>query len=140
MPTIGVDCQIVLDAVGYFVAPRSYAMKRPRLRKASVTKSGQERYVDLGPGKREWHMTLLCLNQLVDYSGQTLPTSGRALRDGLRASYEKAPAGGVSTLPFTDLDGTSYQVHFDDFEEQVRDPRTQLIAPSYHCPIVLVEA
>ena len=48
--------------------------------------------------------------------------------------------GGVATLPFTDLDGASYQVHFDDFEEQVRNPRTQLTTPSYHCPIVLVEA
>jgi hypothetical protein len=131
---------VILDGAGYFVEPRAYLMKRVRLRKASVTKGGGERYVDLGPGKREWHMTLLCLNQLTDYSGQMLPSTGKAQRDALRASYEKVPAGGVVTLPFTDLDGASYQVHFDDFEEQVRDPRTQLTAPSYHCAIVLVEA
>ena len=31
-------------------------------------------------------------------------------------------------------------VHFDDFEEQVRNPRTQLTSPSYHCAVLLVEA
>jgi hypothetical protein len=140
MPTTGVDCQVILDGVGYFVEPHTYAMKRARLRKASVTKGGDERYVDLGPGKREWHMILLCLNQLVDYSGQALPVTGQALRDALRASYEKTPATGVVTLPYIDLDGASYRVHFDDYEEQVRDPRTQLVGPSYHCAIVLVES
>jgi hypothetical protein len=35
---------------------------------------------------------------------------------------------------------TSYTVHFDDFEEQVRNPRTQLTSPSYHCAVLLVEA
>jgi hypothetical protein len=140
MAALGLDCQVMLDGVGYFVEPHTYAMKRARLRKASVTKGGGERYVDLGPGKREWHMTVLCLNQLTDYSGQALLLNGKALRDALRSSYEKVPAGGVVSLPFIDLDGVSYQVHFDDFEEQVRDPRTQMIAPSYHCPIVLVEA
>ncbi len=34
----------------------------------------------------------------------------------------------------------SYTVHFDDFEEQVRNPRTQLLTPSYHCAVLLVEA
>jgi hypothetical protein len=140
MPTIGVDCQVILDGVGYFVEPHAYAMKRARVRKAQVTKGGGERYVDLGPAKREWHMTLLCLNQLTDYTGQSLPATGKALRDSLRASYEKVPAGGVMTLGYTDLDGASYQVHFDDFEELVRDPRSQLTSPSYHCAIVLVEA
>jgi hypothetical protein len=140
MPTLGVDCQVILDGVGYFVEPRGYVMKRARLRRASVTKSGAERYVDNGPGKREWHLTLLCLNQLTDYTGQLLPASGEALRESLRASYEKTPAGGATTLAFTDLDGTLYQVHFDDYEEQVRDPRTQLTSPSYHVAAVLVEA
>src|SRR5690348_7243638 len=102
MPTLGVDCQVILDGVGYFVEPHTYAMKRTRLRKASVVKGGGERYVDLGPGKREWQLVVLCLNQLTDYSGQLLPTTGRALRESLRASYEKVPAGGVPTLAFVD--------------------------------------
>ena len=140
MPTIGVDCQIILDGTGYFVEPHTYSMKRPRMRKATITKSGAERYVDSGPGKREWHMILLCLNGMADYTGQLLPASGRALRESLRASYEKTPAGGAATLSFTDLDGAAYQVHFDDCQEQVRDPRTQLTSPSYHAAVVLVEA
>jgi hypothetical protein len=136
MATIGVDCQIILDGTGYFVEPNAYTMRRPRLRKASVLKGGAERYVDLGPGKREWHLTLLCLDGLTDYSGQALPRTGEALRESLRGSYQKTG----SPLPFTDLDGSQYNVHFDDFQEQVRDPRTQLTSPSYHISVVLVEA
>jgi hypothetical protein len=140
MPTIGVDCQVVLDGVGYFVEPGTYAMKRARLRRASVTLGGGERYVDLGPGKREWHFVALCLNGLLDYTGQAVPATGRALRESLRASYERSPASGTPALAFTDLDGATYQVHFDDYEEQVRDPRTQLTSPGYHVAVVLVEA
>ncbi len=29
--------------------------------------------------------------------------------------------------------GATYSVHFDDYEEQVPNPRTQLLTPSYHC-------
>lgn len=115
-------------------------MKRTRIRKATITKSGAERYVDLGPGKREWHMSLLCVNGLPDYTGRAQAATGEALRESLRASYEKVPAGGVATLGYTDLDGAVYAVHFDDYEEQVRDPRTQLTSPSYHVAVVLVEA
>ena len=140
MPTLGVDCQVILDGIGYFVEPHSYVMKRARIRKATLTKSGAERYVDLGPGKREWQMQFLCLNGLLDYTGAPLPGTGKTLRDGLRASYEKLPAGGTATLAYTDLDGMVYTVHFDDYEEQVRDPRTQLTAPSYHVVVILVEA
>ncbi len=32
-----------------------------------------------------------------------------------------------------------YTVHFDDHEEQVRNPRTQLLTPSYHCAVLLAE-
>ena len=135
MATRGVDCQILIDGSGYFVEPRTYALKRLRIRKAVITKGGQERYTDSGPGKRVWHMILLCLNNLQDYTGQPLPATGLSIRNALIASYNK-----LSTVAYTDLDGTAYTVHFDDYEEQVRDPRTQLANPSYHVAVVLVEA
>lgn len=145
MSTIGTDCQVILDGHGYFVEPRAYTMKRPRIRKAMTVKGGQERYTDLGPGKRTWHLVLLCLNQLTDYTGQRLSTTGQQLRDQLVTSYAK-----LDTLSYVDLDGATYTVHFDDYEEQVRDPRTQLtpgarmdqpsLSPSYHVSVVLVEA
>jgi len=143
VPTIGVDCQVILDGAGYFVEPHGYAMKRARLRKASVTKGGSERYVDLGPGKREWHLVLLCLNGLTDATGQPLAVNGETLRENVRTSYEKAPALGTVAGPplgFVDLDGTAYRVHFDDYEERVRDPRSALTSPSYHVSVVLAEA
>ncbi|MGH2387883.1 MAG: hypothetical protein ACRDIE_06720 [Chloroflexota bacterium] len=140
MATLGVDCQVILDGAGYFVEPAGYVMKRPRLRKAVITKSGAERYIDLGPGKREWRLRLLCVNGLLDYTGAPLPATGKDLRDRLRAAYEKTPAGGTAGLTYTDLDGMEYTVHFDDYEEEVRDPRTQLTSPGFHVAVVLVEA
>lgn len=135
MATIGTDCQVILDGVGYFVEPHTYAMKRIRVRKSTIAKGGQERYVDSGPGKRTWHMILLCLDQLKDYTGQLLTVRGVDLRNTLVASYAK-----LGTVAYTDLDGQAYTVHFDDFEEQVRDPRTQLVGVSYHCAVVLAES
>src|SRR5712692_5085428 len=135
MATIGQDCEVIIDGTGYFVEPHSYAMKRIRIRKSTITKSGQERYVDSGPGKHEWHMILLCVNELTAFNGQSLGVTGLALRNALVASYNK-----IQTVAFTDLDGQVYTVHFDDFEEQVRNPRTQLTSPSYHCAVLLVEA
>lgn len=140
MPTIGVDAQIILDGSGYFIEPHTYVMHRLRIRRATIVLGGGERYVDLGPGKREWHMTLLCVNQLSDYPGVPLGLNGRQLREQLRVSFEKYPGTGTSTLAYTDLDGASYSVHFDAYSEAVVDVRTQLVAPSYHVAIVLVEA
>jgi hypothetical protein len=134
MPTIGVDCQVIIDGAGYFVEPNTYLVRNPRLRKATITKGGAERYVDAGPGKREWEMTLLCVNELVGYGATSAPLS-KALRDALRTSYAR-----TGTISFTDVEGTSHSVHFDDYTEHVRDPRTQLTSPSYHVSIILVEA
>ncbi len=89
MATQGVDCQVILDNVGYMLAPSGHLMRRPRLRKATVAKGGAERYVDAGPGKREWHLEILALTQLTDYGGQLLAQQGKAIREALRASYEK---------------------------------------------------
>ena len=102
MATLGVDSQIILDGNGYYVEPRTYSMKWIRLRKSAVTKGGQERYTDLGPGKRLWHMILLCLNNLPDYTGAPLPATGVQLRNQLVTSY-----GEVNTVSYTDLDGRS---------------------------------
>ena len=137
MATIGVDCQIVLDGTGYFLEPNSYTLSWPRIRRATYMLDGEERYTDLGPGKCEWKMVALCLNELTDYGGRPLGVSGSAMRNALRVSY-----GRVSTiLSYLDLDGGSYQVHFDHLDEQVRDPRTQIRGGvSYHLGLVLVEA
>jgi hypothetical protein len=136
MATLGVDCQIVLDGNGYMLAPSGHTVQRPRLRKATVAKGGAERYVDSGPGKREWHLRLLALTQMTDYSGQLLPLQGVAVRNALKASYEKV----ATTLGFTDVDGSVWSVRFDSYEEHVVDPRTQVTGVSYHVDVVLIEA
>ena len=58
------------------------------------------------------------------------PFTGKRSHDTLTASYHRLAGCG----------GTAYTVHFDDYEEQVRNPRTAITSPSYHCAVLLVEA
>jgi hypothetical protein len=146
MPAIGLDCEIVLDNNGYFVKPGSYAVKHPRIRKATVRADGGESYIDLGPGRRQWSMIILCLNDLLKYDGTSTGTTGQQYRDALRASYTGS-AG--TTINFVDpLNGSAIAVHFDSYEELIRDLHSQIVTPatggsagaSYEVHIVLIEA
>ncbi len=146
MPTIGYDCEVVIDGNGFFLKPGSYTLKQPRIRRATVRADGGELYIDLGPGRREWSMIVLCVNDLLKYDGSSTGLSGQQYRDALRASY----TGSVgSTINFTDpLNGGAVAVHFDSYEETVRDLHSQVIAAatggsagaSYEVKIVLMEA
>lgn len=146
MPTPGQDCEIILDGTGYFVRPGSYKMKQPRVRKATMRADGGESYVDLGPGKRVWSMTILCLNDLTRYDGGATGLTGQQYRDALRASYLNSTG---ATILFTDpLNGAAISVHFDSYAELVSDLHTQQVplatggspALSYEVTIELVEA
>lgn len=146
MAAIGLDCEVILDGIGYFVKPDSYSVKHPRIRKATVRADAGESYIDLGPGRREWSMIILCLNDLVKYDGDSTGTTGQQYRDSLHNSY----TGSIgTTINFADpLNGSAIPVHFDSYEETVRDLHSQIIAPatggsmgaSYEVKIVLVEA
>ena len=146
MPSIGLDCEVILDGSGYFVKPGSYAVRQPRIRKATVRADGGESYIDLGPGRREWSMTVLCLNDLLKYDGTATGRTGQQYRDALKASYSGSTG---ATINFTDpLSGSGIAVHFDDYQESIRDLHSQIIGPasagsagaSYEVRIVLVEA
>src|SRR5579863_9458743 len=142
--TIAVDCEIGIDLTGYWVKPGSYHVKQPRIRKATVRADGGEAYVDLGPGKREWAMIILCKNDLVNYEGASTNFTGQQYRDALRTSY--ATVG--STVTFTDPLNNAIQVHFDSYVEAILDLKTQQVplstggpvGASYEVAIVLVEA
>jgi len=146
MATISVDCELILDSVGYFIKPGSFIMRQPRIRQATIRADGGEGYVDLGPGKREWSMTILCVNDLVKYDGTSTGITGQQYRDALRASYTSST--GI-TINFVDpLNGLAIPVHLDSFEERILDLRSQIIsaatggsaAASYEVSITLVEA
>lgn len=146
MSTIGIDCEIILDGTGYFVKPETFSMKQPRVRKATVRADGGEAYVDLGPGKREWFMTVLCVNDLNKYDGTATGVTGQQYRDALRTSY----LGSVgSTVNFIDpLNGTAIATHFDTYTEHILDLHSQIIslatgngpAATYEVTIELIEA
>jgi hypothetical protein len=141
---IGVDCEVILDSVGYFVQPGTYSMKWPRIRKATVRADGGEGYVDLGPGKRVWSMVILCVNDLVKYDGTSTGLTGQNYRDSLIASYNKV----AQTITFQDPLGGSYQIHLDGYVEHALDLHAQQVAlatggsltNSYLVAIELVEA
>lgn len=146
MPTIGLDCEIILDGNGYFVKPGSFAVRHPRIRKATIRADGGESYIDLGPGHREWKMVILCINDLSGYDGMPTGKRGQQYRDSLRASYIGSTG---TTLNFIDpLNGSPLTVHFDDYQEYIRDLHSQIIGPatggspgaSYEVVITLIEA
>ena len=146
MPTIGQDCEVILDGGGYFIKPGTFKMKQPRIRKATVRADGGESYVDLGPGKRVWSMSVLCMNDLVKYDGTATGFTGQQYRDALRASYTNSVG---TTILFTDpLNGTALAVHFDSYAELIHDLHIQQVALStgsaaalsYEVEIELVEA
>lgn len=146
MATIGYDCHVILDGTGYWIKPDSFTLKQPRIRKTTVRADAGESYIDLGPGRREWSMTVLCINDLLKYDGTSTGTTGQQYRDALKTSY----TGSVgTTINFTDpLSGSAIAVHFDSYEESIRDLHSQIISlatsgangASYEVKIVLVEA
>lgn len=146
MPTIGVDCEIILDGTGYFVKPGTYQVKQPRIRHASYRADGSLAYVDLGPGKRTCAMTILARNELLKYDGTFTGLSGQQYRDALRTSYT---ANIGTTLNYIDpLNGLPMAVHFDNYEERIIDLHSQVIglaggggpAAVYEISIELLEA
>jgi hypothetical protein len=142
--TIGLDAEVGIDGLPYFVQPGSYVCKWPRIRKATVRADGGEGYVDLGPGKRVWSMVILCVNDLLKYDGTATGLTGQNYRDNLIASYNKIG----QTVTFQDPLGNSIQVHFDSYVEHALDLHAQQVAlatggtltNSYFVAIELAEA
>jgi hypothetical protein len=144
--TIGLDAEIILDGTGYFIKPASYIVKQPRIRQATIRADGGQSYIDLGPGRRQWSMTILCLNDLLTYDGTPTGLTGQQYRDALRTSYTSSIG---TTINFTDpLSGSVIAVHFDDYQEEIKDLHSQIVSlatggsrgASYEVHIVLIEA
>lgn len=146
MASIGVDCEIIIDGTGYFVKPGTYQVRQPRIRHMVYRADGSLSYVDLGPGRRTWSMTILASNELLKYDGTLTGITGQQYRDALHNSYTSNVG---TTVNFTDpLSGTPVAVHFDNYEEKIIDLHTQIISlaaggsagVSYEITITLVEA
>ncbi len=144
--TIGYDCEVIIDAQGYFVKPSSYIVKQPRVREAKYRADGSLAYVDLGPGRRTWSMVILACNELKRYDGSIMSMTGEQFRNALRSSYTSNTG---TTINFTDpLSGSPVAVHFDHYEESIIDLHSQIIATatgasagaSYEVKIELIEA
>lgn len=146
MATIGFDCDIMLDSVGYFIKPGTYQMKIPRIRKMTTRADGGLSYIDMGPGKRTWSFVVLCLNDLQRYDGGVTGLTGQDYRDALRAAYDSAT--GSSLLYIDPLDLAAIPVHFDHYEERVLNIHGQQVmlatggtpGLAYEVEIALVEA
>jgi len=144
MATLGIDSEIILDGTGYFVKPGTYVLHRPRIRKATIRADGGESYVDLGPGKREWVMVILCFNEMVNYDGTAASLDGQGFHAALITSFAKV----AQTISYTDPTNTSINVYFDNCVERCIDLHTQIVSIStggsaklsYEVAITLVEA
>lgn len=145
MPTIGTDCQIIIDGHGYWIEPASYKVARARVRRADLTglaassigpgAGAGERFIDRGPGKREWTFIVVAFNAMIDYAANHQAITGQQIHDNLQTSYNK-----VNTqLGFTDLAGTAWTVWFDDMVEECSDARGQVDGLQYYLSVTLVE-
>lgn len=145
MATIGTDCQLILDAVGYWIEPSSFQVTRPRVRRADMTGQAAspvgpgagagERYIDRGPGKRDWRFIVVGFNALTKYDGTVQVTTGQAIHDSLQTSYNKVN----TVLSFTDPNSVAWNVRFDDLVEQIVDVRSQVDGIQYYLHVTLVE-
>jgi len=136
MATVGLDCHLILDGQGYWIAAASFHCMRPRVRRSTVRQDGTVAYVDLGPGRKQWRFTVVAMDGLRDVSGGTVTTSGAAYRAALIASFAKIN----QVLSFVDPEGKTYQVRFDACEEVLPSLRSQLTGIGYELAVTLVEA
>ena len=146
MPTVGTDCQIILDGNGYYLEPASFKVTRPRIRRAELTGQSAtgtapgfgagERYVDRGPGKREWTFIVAAFNTMLSYAGVSVGLTGQQIHDNLQTSYNKVN----TTLSYTDPTGTVWTVRFDDLVEELSDVRGQIDGCQWYLHVTLVEA
>jgi len=143
---IGYDCEVILDSQGYFIKPGSYTVKQPRIRETKYRADGSLSYVDLGPGKRTWTMTILAVNELRRYDGTTIGTTGQQFRDALRSSYTSNVG---TTINFIGpLNESMIPIHFNNYSETIVNLHSQIIAiasggsigASYEIHIELIEA
>jgi hypothetical protein len=146
MPTIGYDAEIILDGTGYFIKSGSYAVKQPRIRQASYRADGSLAYIDLGPGRRMWSMTVLAVNELRRYDGTLVGLSGQQFRDALHASYSGSIGATINL--YDPMNSGPTAVHFDSYAESILNLHSQIIAiasgesigASYEIKIELLEA
>src|ERR1700736_1507764 len=99
MPTIGTDCQLILDGIGYWIEPATYKVMRARIRRADQTGVAANqvgpgagaggRYIDRGPGKRAFQFIIGCFNNMLNYAGTTIYTTGQQLNENLQPPYNK---------------------------------------------------
>jgi hypothetical protein len=146
MPTIGTDCQLILDGTGYFVEPTSYTVSRPRVRRADLTgvvanpvspgSGAGERYIDRGPGKRIFTFIIVAFAAMLDYAGTAVALTGQQYHDALQTSYNKVN----TALDYTDPAGLVWSVRFDDLTEELVDIRSQTDALQWYMHVTLVEA
>ncbi len=146
MPTVGTDCQLIIDGNGYFIEPHSYQVIRPRVRRtdllgqaASPVSPGAgsgERYIDRGPAKREWKFIVVAFNNLTTYTGSVETTTGQTLHDQLQFTYNKVNV----TIAFIDPNGITWNTHFDDMVEELVDVRSQVDGLQWYLHCTFVEA
>lgn len=146
MAVIGTDCELILDGTGYWIEPSSYLITRPRTRRADLTGQSAsptgpgagsgERYIDRGPGKRDFKFIVVAFNNLTKYDGTVQATTGQAIHDSLQTSYNKIN----TVLVFTDPNSVAWNVRFDDMVEQLVDVRSQIDGLQYYMHVTLVEA
>jgi hypothetical protein len=137
---LGLPVQKLITASRY----TSQGQEKPP-RPAPASSRGSAVPARSGPDQSKWNI-IVCIHDLAKYDGTATGTTGQQYQDALKTSY----SGSVgTTINFTDpLNGSAIAIHFDSYEETIRDLHSQIIsaatcgrrAASYEVKIVLVEA
>lgn len=143
MATVGLDCDIVMqhaavnggEAAGFLLKTmggrKEFSCACPRVRSHSYTVDGGLAYTDNGPGRREWRMTVLAAEGMVDHRQAAVSAGPETIRTLLWSFYQLTNA----SLTFTDPAGESWSVRFDYWNEWMPD----LPSREWEIEIVLLE-
>ncbi len=144
MAAIGLDCDVTLQhpgvnggqPAGFLLkasgGQKTFACTVRRLRSFNYTAGGALAYTDAGPGRKEWHMTVLAREGMIDHRQATVAATAREVRALLGAYYELVNA----VLTFTDPAGDTWSVRFDSWLEAM----PELPGIGWDVEITLLEA
>ncbi|MCL5256557.1 MAG: hypothetical protein M1319_02030 [Chloroflexi bacterium] len=144
MAAIGLDCDITLqhanvnggEPAGFLLKAagkqKAFTCSVRRVRSFTYTAGGALAYTDSGPGRREWKMTILAGEGMIDHRQAAVSATAREIRTLLAAFYQLVN----EVLTFTDPTGDSWSVRFDSWLEAMPD----LPATGWEIDITLLEA
>lgn len=115
MATLGVDCNITMSGVGYWLKEGSWNREKPRLIRNRLTKNGTYHYVDKGPLFNTFSFTIVLWSGIANSNATSTTTATNAARIAIWTLYNSPNTTFVLVTPYNE----SYTVIFKDLKERI---------------------